>query len=77
MLLPLRLVTRPVLSSPAFRLLATARRALLELDGRDIRREPWSDRHWKLARLAAPVTASSYPIGGRVLGPRTPSAKGL
>ena len=24
---------------------------LLELNGRDIRREPWSDRRWKLARL--------------------------
>jgi bifunctional non-homologous end joining protein LigD len=24
---------------------------LLELDGRDMRREPWSDRRWKLARL--------------------------
>jgi bifunctional non-homologous end joining protein LigD len=24
---------------------------LLELDGRDLRREPWSDRRWKLARL--------------------------
>jgi bifunctional non-homologous end joining protein LigD len=24
---------------------------LLELDGRDMRREPWSDRRWRLARL--------------------------
>jgi bifunctional non-homologous end joining protein LigD len=24
---------------------------VLELDGRDLRREPWSDRRWKLARL--------------------------
>jgi bifunctional non-homologous end joining protein LigD len=24
---------------------------LLELDGHDLRREPWSDRRWKLARL--------------------------
>jgi bifunctional non-homologous end joining protein LigD len=24
---------------------------LLELNGRDLRREPWSDRRWKLARL--------------------------
>src|SRR4029077_15066645 len=24
---------------------------LIELDGRDMRREPWSDRRWRLARL--------------------------
>jgi ATP-dependent DNA ligase len=24
---------------------------LLELDGRDLRREPWSDRRWNLTRL--------------------------
>jgi bifunctional non-homologous end joining protein LigD len=41
---------------------------LLELDGRDMRGEPWSERRWKLARLLrALVTASNFPITWKAL----------
>ena len=42
---------RAALGRPAKREVFLYAFDLLELDGRDIRREPWSDRRWKLARL--------------------------
>jgi bifunctional non-homologous end joining protein LigD len=42
---------RSALGRPAKREVFLYAFDLLELDGRDIRREPWSDRRWKLARL--------------------------
>jgi len=43
---------RAALDRPARREVFLYAFDLLELDGRDMRREPWSDRRWKLARLA-------------------------
>jgi bifunctional non-homologous end joining protein LigD len=42
---------RAALGHPAKREVFLYAFDLLELDGRDVRREPWSDRRWKLARL--------------------------
>jgi bifunctional non-homologous end joining protein LigD len=42
---------RAALGRPAKREVFLYAFDLLELDGRDMRREPWSDRRWKLARL--------------------------
>jgi bifunctional non-homologous end joining protein LigD len=42
---------RAALGRPAKREVFLYAFDLLELDGRDLRREPWSDRRWKLARL--------------------------
>jgi bifunctional non-homologous end joining protein LigD len=42
---------REALRRPAKRAVFLYAFDLLELDGRDVRREPWSDRRWKLARL--------------------------
>ncbi len=42
---------RTALGRPAKREVFLYAFDLLELDGRDLRREPWSDRRWKLARL--------------------------
>jgi bifunctional non-homologous end joining protein LigD len=42
---------RAALGRPARREVFLYAFDLLELDGRDMRREPWSDRRWKLARL--------------------------
>ena len=42
---------RAALGRPAKREVFLYAFDLLELDGRDMRREPWSDRRWRLARL--------------------------
>jgi bifunctional non-homologous end joining protein LigD len=42
---------RAALTRPAMREVFLYAFDLLELDGRDMRREPWSDRRWKLVRL--------------------------
>jgi bifunctional non-homologous end joining protein LigD len=42
---------RAALGRPAKREVFLHAFDLLELDGRDMRREPWSDRRWRLARL--------------------------
>ena len=42
---------RVALGRPAMREVFLYAFDLLELDGRDMRREPWSDRRWKLAGL--------------------------
>jgi bifunctional non-homologous end joining protein LigD len=42
---------RAALGRPAKREVFLYAFDLLELDGHDLRREPWSDRRWKLARL--------------------------
>jgi bifunctional non-homologous end joining protein LigD len=42
---------RAALARPAKREVFLYAFDLLELDGRDLRREPWSDRRWKLTRL--------------------------
>jgi bifunctional non-homologous end joining protein LigD len=42
---------RAVLGRPNLREVFLYAFDVLELDGRDLRREPWSDRRWKLARL--------------------------
>ena len=42
---------RAALGRPAKREVFLYAFDLLELDGRDLRREPWSDRRWELARL--------------------------
>jgi bifunctional non-homologous end joining protein LigD len=42
---------RAALGRPAKREVFLYAFDLLELDGRDLRREPWSDRRWRLARL--------------------------
>jgi bifunctional non-homologous end joining protein LigD len=42
---------RAALDRPARREVFLYAFDLLELDGRDMRREPWCDRRWKLARL--------------------------
>jgi bifunctional non-homologous end joining protein LigD len=42
---------RAALGRPAKREVFLCAFDLLELNGRDLRREPWSDRRWKLARL--------------------------
>jgi bifunctional non-homologous end joining protein LigD len=43
---------RAALGRPAKREVFLYAFDLLELDGRDMRREPWSDRRWKLARCS-------------------------
>jgi bifunctional non-homologous end joining protein LigD len=42
---------RAALGRPAKREVFLYAFDLIELDGRDMRREPWSDRRWRLARL--------------------------
>jgi bifunctional non-homologous end joining protein LigD len=42
---------RAALDRPARREVFLYAFDLLELDGRDVRREPWSDRRWRLARV--------------------------